>query len=177
MNSIQDNTPRILFLALLIIVAVFSRLLPHPPNFTAIAAVALFAGAHFQSRLLAFAVPLVTMFATDQILGLHSTLLPVYAAFALTVCIGLIISGKQKPHFIAIGAVSASLLFFLITNFAVWMSGFMYPMNFQGLMMCYTAALPFFQNTLAGDLFYSGILFGIYYLASQKYPQLITVKK
>jgi hypothetical protein len=177
MSTIQDNTPRIIFLTLLILIAVFSRLLPHPPNFTAIAAVALFAGAHFRSTILAFAIPFIAMMVTDLIIGLHNTLIPVYAAFAITVSIGLYISGNKKAHFIAIGAVSSSVIFFLLTNFAVWMAGGMYPMDFSGLLLCYTAALPFFQNTLAGDLFFTTLLFGGFYLAQLKFPTLLRIKK
>ncbi|MGI8893627.1 MAG: DUF6580 family putative transport protein, partial [Bacteroidia bacterium] len=168
MEQTQDKTTRIIILALLIVVAIFSRFLPHPPNFTAVAAVALFAGVHFRNRFIAFAIPLLAMLASDLIIGLHDTLIAVYAAFALTVGIGLWISGKAKAHIIALGAVSASVLFFLITNFAVWMSGFMYPMSFNGLLMCYAAALPFFQNTLAGDLFFTALLFGTYHLVNYK---------
>lgn len=168
MISAQDKTSKILILSILILAAVSSRLLPHPPNFTAIAAVALFAGAHFRSRILAFLVPFIAMFISDLIIGFHNTLIPVYAAFALTVGIGIYISEKKNPHHIALGALTSSVLFFLITNFAVWLAGGMYPMNFPGLMMCYAAAIPFFQNTLAGDLFFTGLLFGSYYLFVNK---------
>ena len=172
MIAIQEKVPRIILLTLLIVVAVLSRLLPHPPNFTAIAAVALFAGAHFKNKGLAFIVPLAAMLLSDLIIGFHNTLVPVYIAFALTVGIGLWISGKKSAQLIAIGAVSSSILFFVITNFAVWMSSGMYPMTIEGLLLCYTAALPFFQNTLAGDLFFTSILFGSFYLAQLKFPVL-----
>lgn len=181
----KDKTTHIIFLTLLVFVAVFSRLWSLAPNFTAIAAVALFAGAHFRSKLLAFVIPLLAMLLSDlllimnennQIKGFHNTMIPVYAAFALSVGIGLLISNKRKPHYIAAGSVSASVLFFLITNFAVWMTGMMYPMDLSGLLMCYASAVPFFQNTLAGDLFFTALLFGGYYLAQLRFPKLLKVK-
>lgn len=168
MISIHDKSQKIILLSVLILVAVFSRLLPHPPNFTAIAAVALFAGAHFRSRLLAFLIPFTAMVFSDLIIGFHNTLISVYAAFAITVAIGMYISEKKSPQLIVSGALASSVLFFLITNFAVWLAGGMYPMDFSGLMLCYAAAIPFFQNTLAGDLFFTGILFGSYYLLSNR---------
>ena len=168
MISIQDKSQKILLLSILILVAIFSRLMPHPPNFTAIAAVALFAGAHFRSRILAFLVPFIAMIISDLTIGLHNTLIPVYAAFAISVGIGIYISEKKSPKLIVSGALASSVLFFLITNLAVWLAGGMYPMNFSGLMLCYAAAIPFFQNTLAGDLFFTGLLFGSYYLLSNK---------
>ena len=166
--TLQDKNSKILLISALILIGIFSRLLPHPPNFTAIAAVALFAGAHFRNRILALALPMVAMFVSDLIIGLHSTLVPVYIAFIITVGIGILISENKNPVNIIAGALSGSVLFFIITNFATWMVGTMYEKSLSGLLLCYTAAIPFFQNTLAGDLFFTGLLFGSYFFVEKR---------
>jgi len=145
----------------LIAAAALTRLVPHPPNFTPFAAVALFAGAYLGDRRLAFVVPLTALFLTDMLLGFHSTMPFVYAGMAITVCMGLWLARRRSMGRILAGALTSSVLFFLLTNFGTWLMQDLYPKDLAGLMACYAAGIPFFQNSLAGVLLYSGALFGL----------------
>jgi hypothetical protein len=169
-------TPRFLVLAGMILAAALTRLIPHPPNFTAVGAMALFGGAYFSRKSFAFAVPLIVMFITDLILGFHQTIYAVYISFILIVVIGFSLRDRKKPGNVILASVSASVLFFVITNFAQWLSHPMYAKNTAGLIECYTLAIPFFHYTLLGDLFFVGFLFGAFELAKVKFPQLAEVK-
>ncbi len=164
---------RTLVLVGIILAAAFTRLIPHWPNFTAIGAVALFGGAYFNKKYLSFTVPFIALFITDLILGFHSTMWAVYLSFALIVVIGFNLRSQRKPLNVGVSAVSASVLFFIITNFAVWLSSPMYPPTIAGLIESYVLAIPFFHYTLLGDLFYVGVIFGIYELAKLKFPSLV----
>jgi hypothetical protein len=156
----------------MILMAALTRLIPHYPNFTAVGAIALFGGAYFNDRRLAFAVPVIAMFITDLIIGLHATMLSVYISIVLTVVIGFTLKNRKNAGTITLGAISASVMFFIITNFGMWLSGTMYPLNLAGLAECYVAAIPFYQYTALGDLFYSAVLFGAFELVRIKFPKL-----
>lgn len=148
--------------AILILLAVLSRLLPHPPNFTPIAALALFGGVYLEKRL-ALLLPLLVMVVSDSLIGFHATIPWVYGSFIVTALIGLWLKKHKQPQYILGAAVASSLVFFLVTNFGVWtlpMSG--YPPTLSGLAQCYVAAIPFFKNELLGSLAYTSILFGLY---------------
>jgi hypothetical protein len=157
-------------IAVLILLAVISRLLPHPPNFAPIAAIALFGGAMFSSRALAFMMPFVAMVVSDAIIGFHSHMPVVYGLFLVTVLIGFVLRDRVKMGTVIGASLLSSTLFFLGSNLAVWYGSAFYSQDWSGLMMCYTMAIPFFQNTLLGDLFYSGALFGSFFWISQRYP-------
>ena len=132
----------------LLVLAVITRLLPHPPNVTPIAAIALFGGCNIKDKNLAFVLPLLCMFLTDLFLGFHIIMPFVYLSF---MCISYIGINSEK---ITNGTIfGSSLLFFLLTNFGVWFFG--YPNTLAGLVSCYTLALPFFVNTIIGDLFFT----------------------
>ena len=161
---------RVTVAAGLIALAAASRLLPHPPDFTPLAALALFGGAYFSDRRLAFAVPLVALLLTDLLLGLHDTMPFVYLGFAATVLIGFALRGRVRVLPVAAAAVLSSVLFFAITNFGVWMVGNLYPHDATGLLTAYVAAIPFFQNSLLGDFLYAGLLFGGMALAERYVP-------
>jgi hypothetical protein len=165
-------TPRNIFIASALFVVIAGRLIPHAPNFTPVAAMALFGGATLSNKRLAFILPIIAMFISDLIIGFHSTMWAVYLAFAITVFIGTKINGNIKPLSVISASVASSALFFIITNFAVWLGSTFYPQNIGGLIECYVAAIPFFNNGLVGDLFYSGILFTVFALAGQRFPQL-----
>lgn len=182
MNKEIRNT-RFAVLTGIILAGAFMRLIPHWPNFTPIAAMALFGGAYFGRKYLAFAVPILAMFISDLLIGLHEGMIAVYIAFAITVSIGIAISNRLSAGRVVGAALTSSVIFFLITNFAAWMtSPMLYTQDFAGLMQCYTAGLAFFNdgsygvsfflNEVMGGLFYSGLLFGAYYLAKQKMPAL-----
>lgn len=173
--KINAMKPRLALLIALVAGAALMRLVPHPPNFTPIAALALFAGAHFESPRVALAVPLVAMLVSDVALqmmhgtGLHSALFAVYLSFVAVVGIGLLLNSRRRPAWILAAALASSTLFFVVTNFAVWAQGSMYPLTPEGLMACYIAAIPFFGWTVAGDLFYTTLLFGSFALAERRF--------
>jgi hypothetical protein len=156
----------------MILAAAASRLIPHPPNMASITAVALFGGAYLSDKRLAFLVPLAALFLSDLILGLYAHMEIVYGSFALVVCIGLLLRRKRTTVRVAGAALLSSILFFVITNFGVWAFGSLYPKTTAGLVACYVAAVPFFQNTLAGDALYTAVLFGGFALAERRVPAL-----
>lgn len=164
------NSPRFAIIAGLILAAAASRLLPHPPNFTPVGAVALFGGACLADRRLAFLVPLAAMFMSDLVLGLHRGMPVVYLCFALMVCLGFRLRCHRRPLPVTAAAVAGALLFYLVTNFAVWSHGKLYPLTLDGLAACYVAALPFLQNMLLGNLGYAALLFGGLALAERQFP-------
>lgn len=166
----QANSTALFVLAVfLILIAVATRLLPHPDNFTAIGAMALFSGFVFRKQKWAYMVPLIAMVLTDLILGLHFSLLPVYACLAITVALGFRIQASNNWKQIGFLAIFSSILFFLITNLPFWYLDLqLYPMTFAGTMSSYEMALPFFKNQLAGDLLYSFGIFGVYHILSKK---------
>jgi len=168
-----DNRSRLIAVILAIAAAAVLRLVPHPPNFTPIGAMALFSGAYLGRKWLALAAPLGALLLSDLILGFYDGMIVQYAATALAVAIGWLAIGRKRtvPR-IGGGAALSAIAFFLLTNFGVWASSGMYPQTFQGLEACYAAALPFFQNSLAGDFFWSAILFGGFALAERALPAL-----
>jgi len=161
---------------LMVVAAAFVRLIPHPPNFAPITAIALFGGAYYSKKTFAYLIPLSAMFVTDLILGFHSTMWAVYLSFIFIVALGMIMIKKKNVKNIVLASLISSVLFFVLTNIAVWFSGILYPLNIAGLGACFTAAIPFFQNTLIGDLVFTGAMFGIYELVKVKFPQLVEVK-
>jgi hypothetical protein len=163
---------RFTIITLLIVIAVLSRFFPHINNVSPIAAIALFGGAMFSDKRIAFGLPLLAMFISDIFLGFHSTMIVVYLSFALVVFIGFWVGKKVSVSRVIIGSLSGSLLFFLITNFGVWMMTNLYDTSFNGLINCYIMAIPFFRNTLLGDLIFSGVLFGGFALAERYIPAL-----
>jgi len=165
------STARFIALMSLIFAEAASRLIPHPPDFTPITAIALFGGAYFAKRWLAFLVPLTSLFLSDLVLG-HFAGPYVYGSFALIVCIGFLLRTRRKPLAIGTAALASSVLFFVVANFGVWLSGFLYPRTAAGLVACYVAAIPFFRNMILGDGFYTVVLFGGFTLAERFWPAL-----
>ncbi len=145
----------------LIALGLFSRVLPHPANFAPIAGIALFAGIYLPKKL-AVIVPLVVMALSDFIIGIYQwqIMLTVYLAFIITGLIGLAVKNKKNFGSIVGGTLLASIIFFITTNWSVWAFGTMYPHSLNGLLQSYAMALPFFRNSLLGDLFYVGVLVG-----------------
>ncbi len=163
------NARAIAIVSAILLVAAM-RLIPHPPNFSPIAAIALFSGAHFSRRSLSFVAPLSALLLSDIFLGFYSQMWIVYGSTALVVCLGWSLAKRKTPSRIGLTAVSGSFLFYAITNFGVWASSDMYPKTLGGLATCYAAAVPFFQNSLAGDLFFSTILFGGFAILERMVP-------
>ena len=140
------------------------RLLPHLPNVSPVAAMALFGGAYFADKRMAFIVPFAALFLSDLLLGLHNSMIFVYAGFALTVAIGFLLQSRVTVTNTAFAVVASSVLFFLLTNFGAWMMSGLYAKTAGGLMQAYAAGIPFFQNSLLGNLVYAAVIFGGYHL-------------
>ncbi|PYJ88946.1 MAG: hypothetical protein DME71_11330 [Verrucomicrobia bacterium] len=158
---------RLITLSAIIGLAALSRLLPHPPNVTPIAAIGLFAGAQFRNRKAAFLLPMAAMFLSDLVLGfavyggaLLKSQPPVYLCVLMTVAIGRLIRNNRSALKIASATFGNAVIFYLVTNFAVWAWGALYPRTWSGLIVCYTAAIPFFRNSLIGDITFVAVLFG-----------------
>lgn len=164
--------PRFLVLICVILAAAASRLIPHPPNMTSLTAVALFGGAYFSDKRLAFLVPLTALFLSDLVLGFYQHMEVVYLSFALIVGIGLWLQKHRTALPIAGAAMASSVLFFVVTNFGVWAFEPLYPKTLEGLVACYVAAIPFFQNTLIGDLFFTAVMFAGFALLEKLLPIL-----
>ncbi len=136
-----------------------------PPNFAPMGAMALFSGTVFTSRRAAFLLPIIAMIVSDFFIGWYDVriLISVYGSFLISVALGFYV--QKRPSIIRIfgSAIASSVVFFLITNFAVWLFSGMYPVTFSGLASAYLMGVPFLKWTLIGDLFYTGVLFGLYY--------------
>ena len=162
----------------LVLLAVMSRFLPHPPNFTALSAVALFSGASFDKKHFAFIIPFTAMLLSDVILeittgwGFHANMFSVYASFGLIVLLSQKINRSHRVNTIAATVPAATAIFFIITNFSVWATGSFYPYTLEGLVACYVAAIPFALNQLVGDVFFTAALFGVWSLAKMASPAL-----
>ena len=163
--------PRMALLISMIVAAAATRLMPHPPNITAIGAMALFGGASFADKRLAFLVPLAALFASDLVLGFYQGMEYQYLTFTLIVCLGFWLRSRRRVLPIAGAAVASSTIHFIVTDFGTW-TGTLYPHTLAGLIACYTAAIPFFWNTLAGDLFFTALLFGGFAVLERAFPIL-----
>lgn len=150
----------------LVLFGVITRFLPHPPNFAPIAAIALF-GAVYLPRRMALILPLAAMFISDIFIGFYgvSVMVAVYGSFLATGILGLWLRQHKKWHTIGGSAVLSAILFFAVTNFAVWAFTPWYAKTLSGLFQCFIMAVPFFRNTLLGNIFYTASLFGAYELA------------
>ncbi|MEO8161830.1 MAG: DUF6580 family putative transport protein [Arenimonas sp.] len=168
----------------MIVLAALSRLLPHPPNFSPVEAIALFGGACFARRLSAIWVPLVAMFLSDLALGLvnggiyasyflSAGFALVYLCIALSAVLGFGLRGRVNAPRVLGYSLLGSVLFFLVTNFGTWLGSSMYPQSVEGLVAAYVAGIPFFQNTLLGTLFYSTLMFGSFAWLRQRSPGLL----
>lgn len=159
----------------MILGAALTRLVPHVPNVTAVVAMALLGGAYLSNRSLALFVPIAALFLSDLVLGFHSTVLFVYGAVALIAALSFWSQSRGATSIsrLAMSSISASLLFFFITNFGVWMMDHWYEKSAAGLMKCYVMALPFLGTEMIGDLFYTALLFGGVELVRRLKPALL----
>lgn len=139
-------------LVLLVLLVSVLRLLPHAPNAAPLTAFALLGGMYL-SRRTALAVPLAASLLTDLVLGLHSTMVWVYGSYVLIALLGMLVPARRWPYLVA-ASFTASWTFFLVTNFGVWLTSGMYALTRAGLWQCFVAAIPFFRNALAADIFY-----------------------
>ena len=173
-------TKQILLLGLLIFAAV-SRIVPHPPNFTALGAMALFGGAYLSNRILGILLPLGALWVSDIILNnfvysdyysgfvlFSPNHIWIYFSFITIAVMSRFLLKKVNAKSVGLSSLFASIIFFSLSNFGVWIQGAIYPVSVSGWIACYIAALPFFGWTLIGNAFYCSILFGSFELASNK---------
>jgi hypothetical protein len=155
---------RFLYIISLIFVTALSRLLPHPADFTPVLSIAIFSGATLFNKRDSILVPLLAMFISDLFLGFHSLIPVVYGCIILiSIYSNRFVQTKSVSSILSTSILSG-LFFFIVTNFAVWLTSGMYSLDLTGLQTCYLAAIPFFRNSLAGTLSYSAILFGLFFL-------------
>ncbi len=169
-------------LSIMILSAAFCRMVPHMLNFSPLCAIGLFGAAHFTQKWKAFLVPLLATWLSDLFINnvLYASYNPVfvwfysgfywqYGAYVLVILlgIGLFKNNITLPKLVG-SAIASSVLFFLISNFGSWLNNPIYTKDLAGLLTCYAAGVPFYQGTLLGDLFYSTILFGAYYVLQHK---------
>ena len=146
-NFIIMNKRELLVLVFCVF-AILLRLVPHPPNFAPITSLAIFGGVMFRNKWLGMSLPLLVMFISDLFLGFSMITPWVYGSFLLISFISKEVNNKN--------ILMGSILFFIITNFGVWVLG--YPKTWEGLVLCYTLAIPFFVNSILGDFFFSYLL-------------------
>lgn len=167
-------------IVVMILAAALSRLIPHPYNFSPICAMALFGSAYLNNRYYCYIIPVASMWISDLLLNniiyaayfdhfiwFYDGAIVTYAAFLLISLLGRsILHNKVSLLRLFCSSVVSSVMFFLISNFGVWLFSSMlpYPHTFSGLVSCYIAGIPFFRNTLLGDFFYTFLMFGIYEL-------------
>ena len=172
-------------LCTLLLLAVASRLIPHPANFAPMGAMALFGSAYFNRKYLALLLPILATWLSDLFINnvIYAQYYPnftwfyegfywQYGTYVLIGLVGFFIFKKVNPKRILTGGLVSTLLFFIITNFGCWIGSTTYPQNFVGLMECYAMGIPFLKGTLLSDLFYCGVLFGSFEFIKIKVPAL-----
>ncbi|HNT80843.1 MAG TPA: hypothetical protein PKH65_09200 [Bacteroidia bacterium] len=173
-----NKTNRLYFILSVLFLGSLLRFIPHEPNFVPFGAMALFGGAYLSNKKLAFIAPLLAIFFSDILLqiffgyGFHAGMPFVYGSYAIIVLIGIALRNRVITKNVFIASISASVLFFVVTNFGTWLQGF-YGYTLEGLSACYIAAIPFFRGTLTGDLVYNLIFFGGFAIAQAKLPSLV----
>lgn len=165
----------------IVLALAFSRLLPHPFNFSPVAALALFGGARYSNRIAAYLIPVAAVWGSDLLLNyaFYGRFVPfydgaffTYAAFAMIVLLGSVALRKFSAKTLLFTSLSASVIFFVVSNFGVWAFSGLYPLTPAGIGTCFAAAIPFFRNTLAGDLVYTFAVFYAFEFARQQIPAL-----
>lgn len=174
---------RISFLISLVAIAAATRLLPHPPNFSPIGAMALFGAATVRSRFAAFLIPFAAMLLSDMVIGFHVLMPVVYACFAFYVVLGFWLQSRRTVLPIAGAALLGATVFYIVSNYANWyvfsqppydaLPG-SFPHTFTGLIASYVSAIPYFGYWILGDAVYCTLLFGGLALAESKWPALRT---
>jgi hypothetical protein len=173
-------------ISIIILLAAFTRIMPHPPNFSPMAAIGLFGAAHFAKKWQAFLIPLIGIWISDLVINnfvysSHSSNFVwfyggfywQYISYVFIIFAGLFIFNKGISVTNTLGGmVSSSGIFFLFSNFGVWTGGAMYTKNISGLITCYAAGIPFIHNTIISDALFTTVLFGTYYLLQTEYSYL-----
>ena len=155
--------------------AVFLRLVPHAPNVSPVAGLALFSGVYIKNKI-GFILPLTILFLSDLLLGFHDTMLFVYGSFVVTFLLGRLMR-NISPLSLTIFSLTSSIIFFILTNFGVWLVSGMYELSAAGLINSYVRGIPFFRNTIIGDLVYSFLIFYGYRLVALTADKILVKKK
>ncbi len=166
-------TPQVIIIAAFVFAAAFIRLLSFQFewwNFTPIGAMALFSGAYFKDKKMAFIVPIAAMILSDAFIGFYNGIQVVYITMCIVVLVGFLLENRISVASVIGGSLAASVIFFLVTNFALIYPATLYPHTVAGIIASYTAGLPFFKNTIMGDLIFSAVLFGGYELVKRNVP-------
>jgi len=169
----------------LILLAAFSRIVPHMPNFSPLGAMGLLGVTHFQRKWQSFLIVVAAVWLSDLFINnviyakyystftwFYSVFYWIYATYLLIVLAGIVILKKITVMRIIAASLAATTIFFLVTNFICWPGSSPYSHDFSGMMICYAAGIPFLKETFSGDLSYSGILFGGVALAQRQWPAL-----
>lgn len=172
MNKNSFSKTEIIVCLALVLLIVVSRLMGHAWNFTVVGGVAIFAGAYFSQRYLAITTVVAGLLVSDAVIGFHNQMFEVYLAYALAVGVGYFLTLQSKRSVRLGASLFAAVLFFAITNFAVWYGGQLYPLTFDGLMQSYLMGLPFFRNQLAADVISTFALFEL--ALAMKLPEFKT---
>jgi len=172
------NKKNILLIIIISLIALSARLISHSPNFSPLASVMLFTGVYGQSKKYII-IPLIALFISDVFLGFYKMeiMLAVYGSLTLISVLGFWLKKNKNVLNIASSSLAAALLFFLISNGAVWYFGSWYRHDLSGLALCYNLAIPFFKNTLISNIIYASLLFGVYETVSQLIKQKITANR
>ncbi len=168
----MSNRRTWILLGLVLAAALFRLVNTGLPNISPVAAMALLGGAYLTDRRLAVLAPLAAMLLSDWFIGFHDTMWAVYLGLALTAGIGMWVGRHRTAGAITAGSLAGSTVFFLLTNFAVWFGSGYYPQTWDGFVLCYTMAIPFFHYSLAGDLAFTALLVGGFEWASRRFPSL-----
>ncbi|HNV23294.1 MAG TPA: hypothetical protein PKH98_00220 [Candidatus Omnitrophota bacterium] len=149
----------------LLVFGIFMRVVVHTPNFTPVIAIALFSGVYLKKKH-ALILPVALMAITDLILGAHRVMLFTWGSVLLIAAIGLWLRQNKTTTHTLTSSLASAFLFFIITNFGVWLAGY-YPQTLEGLQSCYVMAIPFFRTMLVSTLVYTFVFFGAYELIAR----------
>ena len=159
---------RFITLTVMVLLAALTRVLPHLPNVTPTVAFAIFGGCYFSSKRQAFIVVVLSMFISDAILGFHTEMWAIYLALGLLIWIGSSLQECIRISTVIFASFLGSCIFYLVTNFGVWATSGLYPRNLTGFISSYIAGIQFFGYSFVGDLFFVGVLFGLFEFMDKK---------
>ncbi len=180
---LQKVNPRFLVITGLILIAAFSRLVPHMNNFSPLGSISLFGAAYFSKKWQSILIPLTATWLSDLFINnvIYAKYYPTftwlsqgfywqYGSYVLIAIAAFYIFKKINVTTVILGIGSSTIIFFLVSNFGCWLGSTSYPQTFSGLVECYAAGIPFIKGTLLGDIFYSTVLFGSFALLQRRLP-------
>jgi len=169
MQNFLINLRKETFPISLILILVFARLIPHPPNFTPIIAAAILSSYFFKNIYLSLMILLISMLLSDIFIGFHTNMFFVYAPLFLITFLFFNVRMKINSKSLFIFAFLGSLIFYLVSNFGVWLMSGMYEKNISGLMSCYVLAIPFFTNTILSTIIFSYPVLFVYKFINKQF--------